>query len=94
MSTHSVSNPWVTLLKAAEILDFSPTALRRALERRATRADDGGIEAHFDGIRARKIGNLWRVQLGPCWAGTASPKVVLAGGERGRVRGPRTGEVP
>jgi hypothetical protein len=59
---------WLTVVRAAELLDLSAPALRRALERRARRARDGAVEAHLDGIRGRKLGAHWRVQLGPGWA--------------------------
>jgi hypothetical protein len=58
---------WVSLRSAAEALDMAPTALRRTVERRARLAEDGGIEASFDGIRARKFAGRWRVNLGPIW---------------------------
>ncbi len=58
---------WLALSRAAELLDLTPTALRRTLERRATRAQDGTVEAVLDGVRARKFGRLWRVQLGTAW---------------------------
>ena len=79
---------WTSLARAAAALDMTDAALRRALERRAVRAPDGGIEAELDGVRGRKLGRLWRVQLGERWL---SPE--LSSGERGRVRGPRTGDV-
>jgi hypothetical protein len=41
--------------------------LRRTLERKAVRTADGGVEASFDGVRARKLGRLWRVQLSASW---------------------------
>jgi len=46
---------WVSLRSAPEALDMAPTALRRTVERRARLAEDGGIEASFDGIRARPL---------------------------------------
>jgi hypothetical protein len=58
---------WVSLRSAAQALDMAPTALRRTVERRARLAEDGGIEASFDGIRARKFAGRWRVNLGPIW---------------------------
>lgn len=58
---------WLALPRAAALLDMSADALRRALERRAVRAPDGGIEAELDGIRGRKLAGRWRVQLGPAW---------------------------
>jgi hypothetical protein len=35
------------------MLGVSPGALRKALERRAIRAPDGGTEANVDGVRGR-----------------------------------------
>lgn len=58
---------WVSIKTAADYLDMSPEALRRTLERRAVRAPDGGIEANIDGVRARKLGRLWRVQFSARW---------------------------
>lgn len=81
-------SPWMSLARAAAALDMSAPALRRALERRARRAPDGGIEAEIDGVRGRKLGHLWRVQLGERWAAGVLPLE-----ERGRVRGSRTGDV-
>jgi hypothetical protein len=37
------------------------------LERRAVKAVDGGIEANVDGVRARKLGRLWRVRFSEAW---------------------------
>jgi hypothetical protein len=59
--------PWLSVAKAADLLDLSPTALRRTLERRTVRACDGGTEAHVDGVRARKFGRLWRVRFSGSW---------------------------
>ena len=58
---------WVTLRSAAESLDMAASALRRTIERRARLADDGVLEAAFDGIRARKFAGRWRVNLGAAW---------------------------
>jgi hypothetical protein len=59
---------WFTVRDAASALAITPDALRRSLERHATLAHDGGTEAHIDGLRARKFGRLWRVQLGAAWS--------------------------
>ncbi|WP_437656593.1 hypothetical protein [Sorangium sp. So ce1182] len=64
---------WLSVKTAAEFLDMSPDALRRALERHAVRAPDGGIEAEVDGVRARKFGRLWRVQFSSRWCSEATP---------------------
>ena len=58
---------WISLERAASLLDYTPGALRRTLERRATLGRDGVTEASFDGVRARKFANRWRVQLGTEW---------------------------
>ncbi len=68
---------WISLDRAAALLDYKPSALRRTLERRAEVAADGVVEASFDGVRARKFANRWRVKLGSEWAeagdGTPGP---------------------
>lgn len=58
---------WYALRDAAPLLGVSVGALRKLLERRAIRAADGGVEAHVDGVKARKFANRWRVSLGPAW---------------------------
>jgi hypothetical protein len=67
-------NRWLCIARAATLLDMSSSALRRAIERRAQRGGDGVITADFDGIRARKFGRLWRVQLGSTWQGGRGPQ--------------------
>lgn len=59
---------WMSVREAAAVLGFAVVSLRRAIERNAQRAPDGGVEATFDGLRAKKLGRTWRVQLGPRWA--------------------------
>ena len=52
--------------EAAKFLDIGVRVLRKMIGRHAFR--NGELtEARFDGIFARKLGNRWRVQLGP-WA--------------------------
>jgi hypothetical protein len=58
---------WYPLRDAAQILAVTPAALRKQLERRTQRAADGGVEAHLDGVRARKFANRWRVSFGKSW---------------------------
>lgn len=58
---------WVSVAAAADFLGLGAAALRRTLERRATRVSDGGVEANVDGVRARKFGRLWRVQFSERW---------------------------
>jgi hypothetical protein len=58
---------WYALRDAAQILAVTPGALRKLFERRTRRAPDGGVEAHLDGVRARKFANRWRVSFGKSW---------------------------
>jgi hypothetical protein len=58
---------WMSVDAAAEILGVPVITFRRALERSARRRPDGGVEAHVDGVRARKFGRLWRVLLDQSW---------------------------
>lgn len=67
MNTSVAPARWLRVREAAELLSMSEEALRRALERRATRAPDGGIEADYDGVRGRKLGRTWRVCLSERW---------------------------
>ena len=63
---------WISLPSAADLLGLTPEALRKTLDRRARKVADGGIEAALDGVRARKLGRLWRVALSEAWT---APKV-------------------
>jgi len=65
---------WLTVRDAAAALSMRPEALRRALERRARRAPDGGTEADIDGVRGRKFARHWRVRLAGPWAPPAEPR--------------------
>jgi hypothetical protein len=67
MSEQGGSLRWLRLSDAARILAMSEDGLRKALERRAVRAPDGGIEAEIDGVVGRKLGRIWRVRLGGRW---------------------------
>ncbi len=67
-SAAPVVGRWYALRDAAGLLGLSVGALRKQLERRATRAADGGVEALVDGVRARKFAGRWRVSFGPSWA--------------------------
>ena len=58
---------WVPLERAAAHLSMNAAALRKTLERRATRASDGATEANLDGVRARKFGRIWRVRFSEAW---------------------------
>lgn len=64
---------WVNVNAAADLLGFGVVSFRRLLERHARRAPDGGIEAVLDGVRARKIGRTWRVQLSSRWTSGPPP---------------------
>ena len=71
---------WTSIRDAAETLGFAVVSLRRAIERNAHRTPDGGTEATFDGIVARKCGRTWRVLLDEAWTATRTPS---RSGERG-----------
>jgi len=71
---------WLGLAAAAVSLDMGAGALRRTIERRARCANDGVIEAAFDGIRARKFAGRWRVNLGPGWNSEEGPFTGLENG--------------
>lgn len=58
---------WLPLERAAAHLSMNVAALRKTLERRATRASDGATEASLDGVRARKFGRTWRVRFSDAW---------------------------
>jgi hypothetical protein len=58
--------------EAATFLSMTEGALRKALERGAKRAPDGGTEAQFDGVVGRKLGRRWRVRLGARWCPDAA----------------------
>lgn len=60
-------NTWCSVERAARLLDIHPTTLKRHLENNVYRAVDGGTEARFDGILARKLGGRWKLLLGPLW---------------------------
>jgi hypothetical protein len=68
---------WISLQSAADLLGLTPAALRKSLDRRAARSADGGIEAELDGVRARKLGRLWRVTLSPAWTLPSTPNVKV-----------------
>lgn len=65
-----LGQPWLSVAAAAAHLGLTVPALQRRLERAAVKAKDGGVEASFDGVRGRKLGYLWRVQLSPAWIGS------------------------
>ena len=58
---------WLSLTRAAALLDVSPDALRKRLERLAKCRSDGMVYTPLtDGVEGRKLGRLWRVRL-PGW---------------------------
>ncbi len=67
-STTARSPQWRSVQSAATMLGLTAAALRKALDRRAVRRPDGGIEAELDGVRGRKLGRLWRVSLSAAWS--------------------------
>ena len=67
MSRDMMPVRWMAVRDAANLLALTEEALRKALERAAVRAPDGGTEAHLDGVRGRKLGRRWRVQLSDAW---------------------------
>jgi hypothetical protein len=67
-------NVWMTVEQAASFLSLPVVTLRRALERNARTAPDGGTISHADGITARKLGRLWRVRLDAVWRVPATTK--------------------
>lgn len=58
---------WLGIHRAAEVLDEAPESLRKKLERASKRHPDGHFEAEINGIRGRKLGHLWKVQLPASW---------------------------
>lgn len=66
---------WMSVRQAAGIIGFNTVSLRRVLERNSRRAPDGAVEASIDGLRARKLGRSWRVQLSDSWTQTTPSRV-------------------
>jgi hypothetical protein len=58
---------WMTVARAAEILDLPVTTLRRSFDRNAKRGEGGAVVAQIDGVVARKFGRVWRVWLDAHW---------------------------
>jgi hypothetical protein len=82
---------WVSVQSAADILGLTSAALRKSLDRRATRVADGGIEAELDGVRGRKFGRLWRVTLSAAWMVPPTPKNRVTSPSSRSVRTDREG---
>jgi len=88
---------WTSLQAAADVLGMTPGALRKILERNARQGHDGVTEAQVCGVRARKLGRLWRVCLSPAWSappleGPSHPKHTRASSQSVRKdrEGPRS----
>lgn len=62
---------WLGIPRAAELLDEEPESLRKKLERVARKGADGQIESDLSGLRGRKLGRLWKVQIPAGWASKA-----------------------
>lgn len=72
----AISSPktWVSIARAAEILDEPAEGLRKKLTRaHRSLAADGVPEVQLGpGIRARKCGRNWKIQLSEGWTEGAS----------------------
>lgn len=77
---------WISIREAADILGYGAVSMRRLIERNARRVADGGIEANVDGVRARKIGRTWRVQLGAAWSSAPTKAQRVVDDEGGSTR--------
>ena len=64
---------WFSIRTVATVIGYEPVPLRRLIERHARKGPDGTIEAVVDGLRARKLGRTWRVQLGERWLAGGAP---------------------
>ena len=58
---------WISIREAAKLVGYGEVSFRRLIERHARKGTDGTTAASVDGIRARKLGRTWRVQLGDAW---------------------------
>jgi hypothetical protein len=88
---------WTSVECAADLLGMTSGALRKMLERNARRGEDGVTEALVSGVRARKLGRLWRVSLSAAWAALPVAERARDGVEpsssqsvRGDREGPRS----
>ncbi len=91
MISSSTPLRWVSLQLAADFLGMSAAALRKSLDRRAVRVADGGVEAELDGVRARKLGRLWRVSLSAAWTSPGPRATALSSSPSQNVRADREG---
>ena len=58
---------WMSIREAAKLVGYGEVSFRRLIERHARKGTDGTIASSIDGVRARKLGRTWRVQLGEGW---------------------------
>lgn len=58
---------WMSIREAAKLVGYGEVSFRRLIERHARMGTDGTIASSIDGVRARKLGRTWRVQLGEGW---------------------------
>ena len=84
MSRGGVPFGWTSLREAAAFIGMSPEAFRKQCERKQFLAADGVVEAAFDGVRARKFANRWRVSFGEGWTAEG---VVPSNGQAGDGNG-------
>jgi hypothetical protein len=58
---------WLSLARAAEFLDETPTGLRKKLDRASALDEHGLVRAKLPGLQARKFGKLWKIRLDRGW---------------------------
>jgi hypothetical protein len=68
---------WRSVEDAAAFLGMPVRVLRQTIASKA-RTADGRIEAHLDGIIARKLGRRWRVWLSAQWTAPKPPDRAAA----------------
>ena len=85
--------PLPVAAEALAPLAMTPGALRKMLERNARPGQDGA-QAQVNGVRARKLGRLWRVSLSSAWSETIprNPKDVVASPSSHSGRNDRAGD--
>lgn len=92
-----VSARWISIHAAADVLGMTPGALRKIFERKARKAHDGIVEADVNGVRARKLGRLWRVTLSAAWTAPQftvphRPKLGVSSSSSQSLRDDREGD--
>lgn len=60
-----MASPWMSVTRAARTLGISPEALRARINRQSKKL--GLTEFVIDGMRVKRLGSTWRVQLDPSW---------------------------